>query len=45
VRRSFSLEAKISENKLIFFSLGSEKKWFFSLIFALSEKLQESKNN
>jgi hypothetical protein len=45
VRRSFSLKAKISENKPIFFSLGSEKKCIFSLIFALSETLQECENN
>jgi hypothetical protein len=45
VRRSFSLKAKISEKTPIFFSLRSEKKWFFSLIFALSETLQESENN
>jgi hypothetical protein len=45
VRRSFSLKAKISENELIFFSLCSEKKCFFSLIFASSETFQESENN
>jgi hypothetical protein len=35
VRRSFSLKAKLSENKPI----------FSPLIFALSETLQESENN
>ncbi len=33
VRRSFSLKAKISENRLIFFSLWSEKNSFFFAYF------------
>ncbi len=45
MRRSFSLKAKISENRPIFFCFEAKKMLFFLLIFALSETLQQSENN